>query len=340
VGGIGVVAYLFSLWQVGVWTRKYEMQRIKRASRESLSVYVGDLKSELDKFKALPLILSRNPLFVDLVSRPFSLSRQRDVNLELERVNGLAETSAIYILNSHGVAIASSNWRGPVSFIGEDLSFRPYYQQAIQGKPGHYFALGTTSKVRGYYFSAPIFFAGEVAGVIVVKVQMRRLEENWSHGSERVVVTDRYGVIFITSYAPWKFCVLGPLDEKTMEVLRKSRRYGNFHPECLCATPVKIRDGDAAVIHILRDMLPEFEQRGEKMPERVPFLLQSQEMPEAGWTVHILSDLSRVVERHGSPDGIDASGTFSWLSLALLSAPRAPRAAFSGKGVKKSAGTS
>ncbi len=293
---LGGIVYVIILWQTRIWTLKFEMQRIKRTSRESLNVYVGDLKSELDKFKTLPLILSRDPLFVELVAHPFSEKQRKVVNFELERINALAETSAIYILNRQGVTIASSNWRGPVSFIGEDLSFRPYYRQAIKGKPGHYFALGTTSKIRGYYFSAPILYKGRVAGVIVVKVQMRRLEENWSKGSEKVVVTDRYGVIFITSYAPWKFCTLGPLDKKTTEILRRSRRYGNFHPLHLCETPFRIRKG-GMLIRIQASMLPEEERPRKGRVTSIPFLLLSQEMPEAGWTVHILSNLSRVDER-------------------------------------------
>ena len=297
LGGLGATIYLLALWQTGVWTRRFEMKRIKQTAKESLQVYVGDLKSELSKSKALPMILSHNPLFVDLISHPLSEKLRMKVNHELERINSLAETSALYILDRRGITIAASNWRGPVSFIGENLSFRPYFQQAIKGKPGHYFALGTTSKIRGYYFSAPIFLNGRVAGVIVAKVQMRRLEEIWSRGSEKVVVTDRYGVIFITSYAPWKFCTLCPLDERTTEVLRKSRQYGDFQPKFLCVSPFRIMNGGTTVIRIRAAMLPGKERPRKGVSRDVPFLLQSCDMPEAGWMVHILSNLSRVNDR-------------------------------------------
>jgi len=297
LGGIGLGIYIVILWQTAIWTRRLEVRRIKQEARESLNVYVGDLQSELDKFKALPLILSRDPLFIELVSQPVDERLLRAVNRELERVNNLAETSAIYILDKRGITIASSNWRGPVSFVGEDLSFRPYFQQAIKGKPGHYFALGTTSKVRGYYFSAPIFSGEEVVGIITVKVQLHRLEKIWCRGSEKVVVTDPHGVIFITSYPPWKFCSLGPIDRETTEALRRSRRYGNFRPKFLCPVPVDFRDGSTRLIHVKADMLPASERPQKIGKATVPFLLQSHGMQEAGWTVHILSNLSRVDER-------------------------------------------
>jgi C4-dicarboxylate-specific signal transduction histidine kinase len=37
------------------------------------------------------------------------------------------------------------------------FDFRPYFQQAIMGKPSTYLGLGTASGRRGAYFSHPIF---------------------------------------------------------------------------------------------------------------------------------------------------------------------------------------
>ncbi len=292
--GAGVVVFACILWQTAHWTRIFELRRIRAAARDSLSVYVGDLQSELDKFEALPLILAQNPLFVEILSHPDRQGLATRVNIELERINRLAETSAVYILNHRGLTIASSNWHGPISFIGEDLSFRPYFQQAMEGRPGRYFALGTTSKVRGYYFSAPIRFAKRIVGVITVKVQLHRLENIWSQGSEKVVVTDHYGVIFITSYAPWKFCSLWPLEPEIAEALRRSRRYGDIQPRPLTSTVHHRNTGNAEVVNLEGSMLPDSSRAQQQDHSRHPFLLQSHDMPDAGWTVHILSDISHV----------------------------------------------
>ena len=275
----------------GRWTRTLELTRITNKATKALKVYTGDLQSELDKFEALPQILAPNPLFADLLRHPDDPDRQHQVNLELERINRLAETSAIYILDPAGRVLVSSNWRGAVSFVGEDLSFRPYFQQAAEGKPGRYFALGTTSHVRGYYFSAPISRGKNLLGVLTVKVQLMRLEDIWAKGSERVIVTDPQDVIFITSYAPWKFRALFPLSSKVKQQLRKSRRYGDIEPDSLTGTAISLRPQSGAVLMLKQDALPGHDGG---VSTRHPCLIQSRSMPDAGWTVHILSDLSHV----------------------------------------------
>ena len=284
-------ACLVAIQSTGKWTRRLEFQRIKDKAAKALKVYAGDLQSELDKFEALPQILSTNPLFVNLLQHPEDARLRNRVNIELERINRLAQTSAIYIMDASGTVIGSSNWRGAVSFIGEDLSFRPYFKEAIQGRPGRYFALGTTSHVRGYYFSAPITPSTIPIGVLTVKVQLQRLEDIWAKGSEKVIVTDPQGVIFITSYAPWKFRSLHPLSREVMEKLRKSRRYGDIEPDALTGTAIGMTGNDSTLLDLRNDAVA--------MEERTvnghhPYLIQSKTMPDAGWTVHILSDLSHI----------------------------------------------
>ncbi len=276
----------------GNWTRRLELQRIQEKAAKALKVYTGDLQSELDKFEALPQILATNPFFTNLLQHPADKQLLDRVNRELERINRLAQTSAIYIIDAGGIVIASSNWRGAVSFVGEDLTFRPYFQEAIKGHPGRYFALGTTSHVRGYYFSAPITGKTSVPiGVLTVKVQLQRLEDIWAKGSEKVIVTDPQGVIFITSYTPWKFRALHPLGRDVTEKLRKSRRYGDIEPDALTGTAISMTGNNSTLLELRNDAVAPKDRRTKG---RHPYLIQSKTMPNAGWTVHILSDLSHI----------------------------------------------
>jgi two-component system C4-dicarboxylate transport sensor histidine kinase DctB len=292
-GSVVVICFGLLLLLTGQWARTIELDSISQKAEDSLNVYTGDLQIELDKFEALPQILSKNPLFLQLLHHPTDTEHLAIVNKELERVNRLAETSAIYILNSSGLTLASSNWNKDICFIGEDLSFRPYFKQAIQGKAGHYFALGNTSKIRGYYFAAPVFDQRRIIGVLTVKVHLQRFEENWAKGFEKVVVTDPDGVIFITSYAPWRFHALTPLSETMVARLQKSLRYGKIYPQSLGAGPLYYDDNGFCFIPIKADNRP-FTQKKTISVKDQPFLLRSHEMPEAGWTVHILSDISYI----------------------------------------------
>lgn len=282
---------LVAIRTTGDWTRRLELKRIQEKAAKALKVYTGDLQSELDKFEALPQILATNPFFTNLLQHPKDKQLLNRVNQELERINRIAQTSAIYIIDAEGTVIASSNWRGAVSFIGEDLTFRPYFNEAIQGRPGRYFALGTTSHVRGYYFSAPVTRSSTPIGVLTVKVQLQRLEDIWARGSEKVIVTDPQGVIFITSYAPWKFRSLHPLSREVTEKLRKSRRYGDIEPDALTGTAISMTGNDSTLLELKNDAVA---PQDRKTKGRHPYLIQSKAMPTAGWTVHILSDLSHI----------------------------------------------
>ncbi len=289
--GIAFCICLFSIWSAGRWTRNLEIQRVTKKANNALNVYVGDLQSELDKFEALPQILAANPLFIELLQNSENNRFLDKTNSELERINNLAETSAIYILDKNGRVISSSNWNRTVSFIGEDLAFRPYFKQAIKGGVGRYFALGTTSHVRGYYFSAPIFYVNSLIGVLVVKMQLQRLEDIWARGSEKIIVTDPQGVIFITSYAPWKFRALYPLSKAVIKKLRKSRRYGDIEPNALTGTSIIIGHRGNAQLKLKENAVPPGSISNKR---RYPYLIQSRNMPDAGWTVHILSEISYI----------------------------------------------
>lgn len=100
------------------------------------------------------------------------------------------ESSDIYIITLDGETIAASNYDGPTSFVGENFSYRPYFQDAAKGFKSRFFALGTTSHKRGYYFSAPILFNEEIKGVIVFKVDIEGIEASFGDGENRILVSD------------------------------------------------------------------------------------------------------------------------------------------------------
>ena len=290
-----VLLFLFGtiLLQTEYWTRISELEHINRKAGDSLNVYTGDLQIELDKFEALPYILSKNPLFLQLLNEPHNAKKLDKVNRELERINTLAETSAIYILDRTGHSLAASNWDEKVSFIGEDLSFRPYFRQAIHGTPGRYFALGNTSNIRGYYFAAAMYDGPEIIGVLTVKVHLQRLEENWAKGFEKVVVTDPHGVIFISSYRPWQFRALVPLTVEAVQALRKSMRYGDIYPDSIGTGRQSSDKNGLRFITLKADAVPSVNGKASSRTEH-RYLIRSHDMPDAGWTVHILSDISHV----------------------------------------------
>ena len=99
-------------------------------------------------------------------------------NSVLDRYQQRFGASVAYLLDTAGTCIASSNRDAPDSFVGHNYAFRPYFQQAIAGQPGRYFALGVTSKKRGFYASYPVKDpTGKVIGVAVFKMTLDRFQQ-------------------------------------------------------------------------------------------------------------------------------------------------------------------
>ena len=59
-------------------------------------------------------------------------------------------------MDERGRVVAASNWRRPDSYVGEDLSFRAYFNDAMLTGNGRFFGIGTTRSEPGYYLSSAL----------------------------------------------------------------------------------------------------------------------------------------------------------------------------------------
>ena len=96
-----------------------------------------------------------------------------------------AGVSDVYLLDRDANTIATSNWHRPNTFLGHNYAFRSYYTEAIAGRQGRFYGLGTQSLERGYFFSAPVWLDdtspdAQPSGVIVIKVLLDEVEEGWA----------------------------------------------------------------------------------------------------------------------------------------------------------------
>nr|BFE92286.1 hypothetical protein GCM10020185_28220 [Pseudomonas brassicacearum subsp. brassicacearum] len=62
----------------------------------------------------------------------------------------------MYLMDPSGKTLAASNWDKHDSFVGRNFAFRPYFIEAMAGRLGRFFGLGTTSAKRGYFFAAAV----------------------------------------------------------------------------------------------------------------------------------------------------------------------------------------
>ncbi len=162
-----------------------------------------------------------------LIQRTSAAMSNADRVLDLFRETLNADVC--YLLDPDGTTVASSNRNDPDSFVGQNFSFRPYYQKAIQGLPSTYLALGTTSGKRGAYASYPVYGRGEdtPAGIAVIKSSIFFIEKELGPSLDEIVlVTDPKGVVFISNKAEWRYKLLKRLSDKDLKNLSDSRQFG------------------------------------------------------------------------------------------------------------------
>jgi len=107
-------------------------ERTIERERIELDRFATLLATELHRFDYLPDLLQNHPMVMDLLKAPDNPKYVDDANRYLQAVNDAAGTTALYLLDLNGKATAASNWNEPTSFVGIDLSYRPYFTNSLR----------------------------------------------------------------------------------------------------------------------------------------------------------------------------------------------------------------
>ncbi len=239
---------------------------------------VNGLAGLLDRYEALPALLARNSNAWEALASPDDGARIAAMNAWLEETNAIIESSDLYLIDLSGTTIAASNHTREDSFVGQNFTYRPYFTEARDGRTGRFFALGTTSGVRGYYFASPVRDpGGRILGVLALKIGVDEIEAAWRAREYRILVTDPEGIIFMSTDVGWLYRGLQPLTPERLERTTTSRRYADASLGTL-----EVSRTSASGIELLR--LAD----GDGVAHE--YVAAEREMPEAGWTVHVLLD--------------------------------------------------
>jgi diguanylate cyclase (GGDEF)-like protein/PAS domain S-box-containing protein len=153
--------------------------------------------------------------------------RVQEANEVLDRYSQAFPQSVCYLMDLQGVTIASSNRRQPDSFVGKSYAFRPYFQQASQGSPGRYWALGVTSRELGYYASAPVRNGGgKIVGVAVIKIPLTGMGGFFPKQALSFVI-DSHGIVVLANRPGLVLQSLWPLSGAAREEVLASRQFGD-----------------------------------------------------------------------------------------------------------------
>jgi PAS domain S-box-containing protein len=168
-------------------------------------------------------------------------------NSILDHFRDALKADVCYLMDRHGTTLASSNRKAADSFVGKNFSFRPYWQQGIRGNTATYMALGVASHVRGVYSSHPVrtHADGPPAGVVVIKVPIERIEEEFRQAPGGIVLlSDPNGIVFSSNRKDWLNRSLRKLSPEETEAIARTQQFG---PGPWDWVGTEIRDGNVAV---------------------------------------------------------------------------------------------
>ncbi len=195
-------------------------------SRIDASLKASLLRAVVERQRALPLVLADDAAIRGALLSPDRQSLDR-INRKLEALATSAEAAVIYLIDRSGVAVAASNWQEPTSFVGNDYAFRDYFRLAVRDGMAEHFAMGTVSKRPGLYISRRVDGPGGPLGVIVAKLEFDGVEADWQASGKPAYVTDRRGIVLITSLPSWRFMTTKPIAEDRLAPIRESLQFGD-----------------------------------------------------------------------------------------------------------------
>lgn len=267
---IVLLAGLAGLAAYGFFAERYKQAALEDA-RDRLSLYSASLQSALTRLSHLPTTVSLHPDVAGTIKGDLPADRFSGY---LKNVADAAGGAILYVMNINGDTVSASNYRTANSFVGRNYAFRPYFSAAMAGGSGTHYAVGATTGIPGYFVSQPIQPEGKPIGVAVVKVEFEDLLRNWQEAGERVLVTERHGIIILTSKSDWQFRTIRSLTEKERDELAQSKKFSGRELSALSFEGVS--GGFSREVAIDGDR----------------YVVSQTGIGDEGWTIHYLTALA------------------------------------------------
>lgn len=265
----------------GEWAARNELDNQWDNLRRSGEVQALALRGVATRYGYLPFTAAQQPLIATLLHNPSAELLRSAANAYLETVNANAGSDTLYVMDTSGLTVASSNWNTPASFVHQNYRNRPYFLDAMQGKSGRFYGVGKTTGEPGLFASAPVVENGRVVGVVAVKVRMQPIVDTWTQLRDPIFVTDARGIVFLGSVPAWLYKTTRPVAATAVRQVQFDEQYGpQWAPQ---PVPWKTRPQQGA---------PGGEITLAAGGKR--YLALEEPLPDLGWTLTLTAD-SRAV---------------------------------------------
>lgn len=238
----GALAYVYTQWS--------GLQSLASNARTQAVRYGNNLEREIVKFGLVPLTASLDREIVSYLQHGPSPQADARIDRYLKALNDSVGAQRTYLIDPSGSIVASSNWNAPDSFIGRNIAYRPYFQQAQPGRISPYYGIGTTGNASGYYLATAVETEGRRLGVVAIKIGLDQLEHLWLNANTPVLLNDANDVVVLSSEPDWKYGVLGRLTPALQQRLDASQQYNQHRLHALGWRVLRRLDGDAQIVNL------------------------------------------------------------------------------------------
>ncbi len=264
--GLMIVVLIGSYFML---VRYFSQQEAQQTSRTA-TFFARTIDDALARLKHLPYVISQNPGVAEALAQ----NDGQRLSPMLKRFAERANADHIFLMDINGKTVAASNFDTRNSFIGKAYTFRPYFKEAITGEAGQFYAIGATTGQPGYFVSAPVFGpAGDIIGVMVVKIGLGVLNQAWQDSGEEILVSDENEVVVLASDPANLFHVLSPLSDFARQNVANAQQFGD--------QPLRLLDWQAG-------------GNGQITLNGVSYLLTQAPIAPQNWTLHLLTNLSGI----------------------------------------------
>ncbi|WP_422385878.1 sensor histidine kinase [Paracoccus tegillarcae] len=184
------------IWVTNAWlTERFsETTRVRQELRSAL--YIGNLRSELQRTAVVPLLLARDPALIgSLNGNDYSttsarlIAAQKDINV-----------ASIRLLDASGRVVGATDRL----MIGSNEVMRPYFVEAMRSRDTVFSVSQNAAGANEFVYSRAVVADGKALGVIAVAADLLRLERSWASISDAVAVLDSSGTIILTTESRWR----------------------------------------------------------------------------------------------------------------------------------------
>jgi C4-dicarboxylate-specific signal transduction histidine kinase len=318
---LAIAAVLLLLLAVALLTYRaseaYGLRQMRGEASHQLDILASAIDSEVTRHASIPSAVELNPDVLALLRAPAERqdTLQPAANRFLQQLNDHLGGPVIFVLDTHGQVLASSDWIFSDNLLGSDVSYMPFFRSAVSGTPARHYAVDKVRHEPGYFFALPIRDEQQewkVIGVAVVKSSLREVERRWLGQEAPALIVDNNGIVLLASPPEWRYATLQVQRRETLEQVSREQFAGQ--PVGALSLDIALDGADDGIVvrlpkHLRDDMSP--------LPGARPYLALSRNLPGTAWRIVVFSDLRPVAVQAATHAAL-ATAAIGCLLLWLL----------------------